>query len=465
MPRFASPPFAALAAALVLAAAACSPRTRPAPGTAPRPTERGARGANQPNSLDPAAVYAQAGLLAESQPIPFVGNIQYLAGRTADSTLALVTLSLPNRALTFTNEGEGQQAKYIVAIDVRQGAATVRHIDAHETVRVASFRETSRGDESIIFQQYIALAPGQYVAAVSVRDEGSARSGQHETLIVVPRLAAAALSSPIAVYQAAPRTSTDSLPQLIANPRATVIFGRDSTASLYLEGYALPPQSRVTLAAVGERNSVVWRDTVEFGRPPAGGARVQADVVTIPVARLGVGRFTVTAARNGTDSVRTPLFVTFSDEWAVASFDEMLSYLRHFATPQRIQSLRDATAEGRAAAWGAFYRETDPDPRTPEHEGLRDYFRRIQVANERFREEGGPGWLTDRGRVYATLGDPDQVFEQTESSLTQRGRAQIWTYSQHRLQLVFIDQTGFGRWRLTASSEADFSVVAGRERK
>src|SRR5919199_1165005 len=244
----------------------------------PRPESERGRGGAPVNSLDPAVVYAQAGLLAESQPIPFVGNVQYLAGRTADSTLALVTLSLPNRALTFTNEGEGQQAKYHVAIDARQGSATVRHIDARETVRVASFRETSRGDESIIFQQYIPLAPGQYVVAVSVRDEGSARSGQHEMLIVVPRLAQAALSSPIAVYQAAPRTSTDSIPQLIANPRATVIFGRDSTASLYLEGYALPAGSRVALAALGDRNSVVWRDTLEFaGRPAI--ARVPADTV------------------------------------------------------------------------------------------------------------------------------------------------------------------------------------------
>jgi len=47
----------------------------------------------------------------------------------------------------------------------------------------------------------------------------------------------------------------------------------------------------------------------------------------------------------------------------------------------------------------------------------------------------------------------------------QRGRAQIWTYAQHRLQLVFVDQTGFGRWRMTSSGEMAFEAVAARERR
>src|SRR2546422_1605729 len=48
-----------------------------------------------------------------------------------------------------------------------------------------------------------------------------------------------------------------------------------------------------------------------------------------------------------------------------------------------------------------------------ENEALEAYFRRIQIANQRFRESGDPGWLTDRGEVFITLGDPDDVFDFT----------------------------------------------------
>ena len=170
------------------------------------------------------------------------------------------------------------------------------------------------------------------------------------------------------------------------------------------------------------------------------------------------------ARRDTTDSSTVPVLVTFGDDLAISSFEEMLSYLRYFTSDQKLKVLRDTAPEIRAGAWTAFLRETDPILSTPEHEGLREYFNRIQQANERFREEGIGGWLTDRGMVSVTLGEPDQVLEQTTSDVTQRGRAQIWEYRQYHVQLVFIDQTGFGRWRITASSDADFRSVVERIR-
>lgn len=445
---------------LALVATACAPRRRPDTDAAPEDTGGRRRG---PRSLDPTALYAQAGFITESDPIPFVGSIRFLAGESPDTTLMLVTLSLANRSLTFSGENEGQKAGYQVSIDVRSEGATVKHVGAREAVRVATFRETTRTEESIIFQQYVPVAPGQFVVSVAVRDEGSARNGQDEMLVSVPRLAANALSSPIAVYEADIRKSRDSIPDIVANPRATVVFGRDSILKLYLEGYDLPADARVMLAAVNDRGGVVWHDTASL----VGSGLMRATVLKLPVSRMGVGRLIFAASLAGSaDTVRTPLFITFGEDWAISSLDEMISYLRYFASAARLQSLKDTSAEKRAAAWAAFYRDTDPDPRTTEHEALRDYFNRIETANLRFREEGSPGWMTDRGKVYVTLGDPDQVLEQGDiNSMGQRGRAQIWTYAQHRLQLVFVDQTGFGRWRLTSSGEMSFESVAQRERR
>jgi GWxTD domain-containing protein len=112
--------------------------------------------------------------------------------------------------------------------------------------------------------------------------------------------------------------------------------------------------------------------------------------------------------------------------------------------------------------WAEFLRSTDPTPATPQNEALRDYFVRVGQANARYRDEGSQGWLSDRGRVYVTLGDPDQIYVQGGQDVNARGRAQIWEYREDRVQLVFIDQSGFGRWRLTTSSENDFRLLARR---
>ena len=89
-------------------------------------------------------------------------------------------------------------------------------------------------------------------------------------------------------------------------------------------------------------------------------------------------------------------------------------------------------------------------------------YARIAQANTRFREEGSAGWLTDRGRVLVALGAPDQVFEPNVADLNQRGRRQVWDYRSQRLQVVFIDQTGFGRWKMTMTTEAEFESAARR---
>jgi len=109
-------------------------------------------------------------------------------------------------------------------------------------------------------------------------------------------------------------------------------------------------------------------------------------------------------------------------------------------------------------------RETDDRPETPMHEGLRDYFARLIRANGRFREEATPGWMSDRGRVYVSLGEPDQIIEPQVADFS-RGRQQLWDYRAQNMQLVFYDQTGTGRWRLTQASEVRFESEFRRRLK
>ena len=451
-----------VAIGMALVAAGCARRPRAGPDGAPVASDERTRREDVGGLGDATRIYQTMGLLASAGPVAFVGSVAYLAGPSPDTTLALVTLSLANRSLTFARDGDRFRAGYEVQLDLRQGNAVVRHVEAREAVRVPSFKETSRGDESIIFQQQLSVPPGQYVLAFAVRDAVGGKSATQEALVTVPRFAPGTLSSPITVLEVTPRASTDSLPRLVASPRSTVAFGRDSLVPVYLEGYGAGDTLPIGVAVRSDQGGALWTDTVSLERR----AGLFSGVINVPVSQLGVGVTTLVAWRGDSagvrDTARSPVFVSFGDELPVASFDEMLNYLRDFTTPQRLATLRAAPPAQRAAAWAAFTRETDPVPATPQHEGLRDYFARVRMANDRFREEGVPGWVTDRGMVLVSLGEPDQLYEQGGADVNQRGRAQIWEYRQHRLQLVFVDQTGFGRWRLTTSSDSDLRAVLRR---
>jgi len=443
----------------VLVVAGCSSGTRS--GGRGRGSASGAPApAANEAAPDPSAFYRQLGMIAQSGAFPFVGQVRYLSGSSADSTLALITLSFANRALTFNGDGEGQRAAYAVTIDVTQGSTTIRHFDAHKIIRVGSFRETQRDDESVIFQQFLSIPPGTYSLAVSVRDENGGNSNAQQMSVTVPRLGPNSLSTPISVYQVKPRARLDTVPTLIANPRSTIVLGRDTLAGLYIEGYGLLASAKVNVAVLNDAHVVILRDTVNLVRQ----GELSSALLDFPVASIGVGPVTVvTSLAGATDSTQVPLFLSFGDEFGITSFDELLSYLRYFASPQRIQALRDAPPEQRAALWTAFWKQTDPTPSTPDNEALRDYFRRIAAANTRYREAGTAGWLTDRGKVYITLGEPDQAGQPLGTGgASGRGRAEVWVYTQYNLRLFFMNQGGAGHLRLSPSSQADFEKVVRR---
>lgn len=460
----------ALAILLMGGMAGC--RSRPAsepPGSPPRATAPAQPASTRqvPQIPEVVTLYRSMGLLAESGETPFVGTLSFFATPRFDSTTMVLTVALANRSLRFEREGDRYRAMYHVGLEVRQGTQLLRELRSRETVRVLALRETTRDDESVLYRQMLRLAPGTYEVRLTVRDERASRGSAVDATVGVPRFGPGSVSSPVAFYEVTPRERIDSVPRIVATPRATAIFGRDSLIPVYLEGYGSTGAFPVSVvvraeggaAAGGAGNAPLWTDSLVLPRR----GDLFSGTFGVPVARLGVGVMSLAVSRAGSpDTVRVPLFVAFGEDLPVATFSDMLHYLRYFASPGRIEALRSATADARAALWAAFLRETDPVPQTSEHEGLRDYFGRIAQANVRFREEGMTGWLTDRGRVMVALGNPDQIYQPMVGDIGQRGRTQIWEYRQHRLQLVFIDQTGFGRWRLSLTSEGEFETAMRR---
>lgn len=409
---------------------------------------------------DPTVVYHQMGLIATGNPLPFVGKIGYFASRSPDTTILLASVSIPNRALSFVREGDAYRAPYEVHLALMQNGKEAGAVHAMEIVRVATFKEINRTDESIIFQHFFRVPPGAYNIAFQVRDVGSARTAEQAGQITVPRILTGHLSTPVLVYEARNRPLLDSVPRLLASPRSSAVFGIDSAVTVYLEGYGPSMQLPVSFVVQNDRGVIASRDVVTLQRR----GNLLSGAVSIPVSKVGIGIANVTFTRSdATDTVRTPVFISFGDGIPLLSYDEMLSQLRYYAAPDRIRALRDASPDRRGAVWGDFMRASDPAPSTPEHEGLQAYFARVAQANIRFREENTrSSWLSDRGKVFVALGEPDQIFEQSTSgplssqSITQRGRVQYWEYTQYRMRLVFYDETGLGRWRLTPASETEF---------
>lgn len=412
-----------------------------------------------PQLFEPSVLYRELGFLAGAAPVPFIGSVRFLASDTPDTTLVLVGLSLASDALGFRRAGAAYEARYAVDLTLWRDGTLVDRTTTLERVRVATRQETRRADESIVFQGLLRLVPGPYDFTAAVRDEETGAFSRAEAPLMVPRFSASGMTEPVPVYQAGGRDRRAGLPTVLMNPRATVPFGRD-TLSFYVEIYGAAAPAPVWFALQDSAGHEVARRDVAA----AGDAEVAWAVASFGPDALPVGRLLVLAGREGAaDTVRSTVLVTFSDLWAITNFDDVLSLLRWFGWEREREEMRAADPGDRPTLWREFWKATDPNPATPQNEALERYFRRVQEANLRFAESGEPGWLTERGEVYVALGDPDEAFD-VGADFMDTQRTIRWMYAELQLTLDFVDETGFGRFRLTPGSRADFERVRARRR-
>jgi GWxTD domain-containing protein len=408
------------------------------------------------------------GLAASGPPIFFVGDVAYFASISPDSTLVVVGVSLPNKGLAFKRDQAEYSASYAVDLSLSGTAGILAQSHDSESVRVPTFKETSRTDESLIYRREFRMAPGTYDLNYAVRDGNSQRGASQHLTIVVPRVSSAGLSTPEPIYEAKPRARLDSVPSYLPAPRASYVFGVDDSASIYLESYH--PNTPVALQLRTPDGKVAWQGTTTLTTRNAGFA---SGVVSIPLAHADVGVGTiVTTLGGGSDTLGTRIFVGFGPDLPVLSFKDMLGYLRFFSTPGKLQPLYNAKPEERGARWAAFLRATDPNPNTPQNEALNDYFGRIRDANSVFLSDSPRGWMSDRGMVFVALGVPANTYEDYGSmymgdvalpgQIGTRVKILIWDYTQYQTRIVFYDQNDTGQWRITRPSMAIFQSLLAR---
>ncbi len=397
-----------------------------------------------------------------------VGAVEFLAGPGSDSVLVVLGLSMPNRALAFRRDERGFLAIYAVEAVIRSGSA-VRTISAtDQRVRVPVFAETQRAEETVLFQQSTLMPPGDGVLTVAVIDQVSAKVARAQMQLHVPRLSPTALSI-VPFYRGSGRDRRGANLDLVVNPKATIQVGTD-TLNLYVEEYGATPADTVRLRAVDQWGVEVWQAALAT----SGEGDLRAGVARLPPGTLPPGWLSIEGVGpRVADTVRKAVLVGYADRWVVADADGILALLRYYGHNARVGEMLTARGARREALWNRLWTDTDPVPETETNERMAEYFSRLRVANELFREGNQPGWLTDRGEVYLTLGPPDEEFPVGPDFTAQRivnptscrlqgCPAVAWRYSKVPISVVFVYDLDLARYRLEVSSRREFRLMQNR---
>lgn len=143
-------------------------------------------------------------------------------------------------------------------------------------------------------------------------------------------------------------------------------------------------------------------------------------------------------------------------EFSILSFaecDELFDKSKIIATSDEIDnySKLDSLNSKRKFLFN-FWKKRDDVPETPVNEFKKIFLFRVDVANKRYRTITTPGFRTDRGRIFARLGEPDEIERYPNE--TDSKPYEIWYY--HRIEggvyFIFGDYTGFNNYELLHST-------------
>lgn len=138
-----------------------------------------------------------------------------------------------------------------------------------------------------------------------------------------------------------------------------------------------------------------------------------------------------------------------------AELDRAKEPLEYLASSRELRAYEGASIEAKRRFLTAFWRQRDPDTSDLRNPVREAFYGQIEYADSNFRERGArtqPGWKTDRGRIYARFGSPDEKLDKPRE-----GRAPpylVWRYTRTRnTWFIFADRSGLGNYKLMASND------------
>ncbi len=411
--------------------------------------------------------YKQNGILQSGGDVRFVADVWLLPG-AADSSVAMVGVSLSNSALQFVRTSNGAwQADYQVTLTVERSAGgVVLERSWDKNVPVGTFDETLLTGETIVFQAEVPLPPGEHEARITVRDKNADHASRVTTELKVPGVAERpTLAGPILLrrhegdqFIVSPSHYFASAPK--AFDYLVEVADADSTAGPYTLSagvFSTSNPADTTGTTTQELAPGVDGRTRAFGSIPNAGARFGEYTLETTLTD-GSGRQVAAG--------HTALLVSGSGSWIVDNWSKALSLIKYEATSKEMDILEDIDdPQKRLEAWSCFWRIRDPVPATSENEALQEYFRRIDVANRTWSSTLRKGYQSDRGRVYITLGPPDEIIERPVPS----GQVpyEVWQYYNYNFEIVFADRIGFNNYQIenTGTYQSELGSIERRKRK
>ncbi len=385
-----------------------------------------------------------AGMTAPKE-LKYFYKICRFPASTADSSIVRFDISIPYNRMVFVFRDSVYEARIQFGVFLldRDENLMLEKNWRHQ-ILVDTYEETLSDSAYLQFSTQGTVPVGEYKVIYESLDENVDIPKYERFKLKIPNFAKRGIvPGDILLFDGQHDFSREDYALLVPSPRS--LLRKDFT--IYSEALLLLPDEEVRAVLIWQdRYREVRRDTVAILRQ---GQRLKL-YRAFSLRDVPQGHYRLRLQLSGSQIKKTESETEVEIEkrvelYSEEALDKAIEQLYYIGEGAAYDSLKRArTFEQKKYWFYRFWQEYYPAADSLHNPAREEYYRRVRYANREFGD-GIEGWRTDRGRIYILYGPPDDIQESTDQNLR---NYQIWIYNDLRKQFVFVQEHGFGEYRL-----------------
>jgi GWxTD domain-containing protein len=360
-----------------------------------------------------------------------------------------IYIQVPYNEVQFVLSGNKFVANYGVNVSIFDDKKDKLLVEKSwsEKLEAIDFQQTtSRNNFNLSMRSFI-LEPGKYLIRTSVEDKESSRNYISENVYTVRDLSYPFAVSDVLIL-AKPVSNEGTGTRILPNISKNISVSSEGIP-IFMELYSNKSQTVSIEYSILDEGRKVISQNFKNQEVDTGTTRV---FYSFKDTSLALGTYTMYVAVKGEGGENFgTVNKQFTSRWAgipstIQDLDKAIQQMVYIATDDEMKHIRRADSrDEKVRRYLEFWKKKDPVPESEDNEIFNEYYRRIEYANKNFSHYS-EGWKTDRGMVFVILGSPNNIdrhpFDHNAKPY------EIWEYYNLNRSFVFVDETGFGDYRL-----------------
>ena len=367
-----------------------------------------------------------------------------------------VFIQIPFAVIQFERTSIGFEGGYSVTVSIYLEDGETLFLEKlwNEKINVKSFAETSTKENFNLSYRSFKLTPAKYFIKTTVTDRDSRTEYSSQNHYNIKEFSPKPSISDIMLI--AQMTNVEGNNKIIPNVSRNVSDNKEDINTFFEIYSDSSIDYNIEYIVTNKDNKILYESS---GKQLINIGKTQVFHTISDSTLLNLGNYMLTIQlKDANENILASSSKTFYSRWAglpatVDNIDKAIDQLVYIANPDEMEYMYNGkNEEEKTKRFIEYWKTKDPSPGNEENEIFQEYFGRVNFANEQFSHYV-EGWKSDRGMVFIILGSPNNVdrhpFEYDSKPY------EIWEYYEINRSFTFLDETGFGDYRLITPMYGD----------